>query len=188
MSNEIIPHTAEEKERMTDALAHALRDIEKNNAQAVPTIAANYGIDPDTLLETLATDAGMGAALARAEQLRQSGELLKLQSLSLVEKLVDQAEDMANAGQITPSMLPKLMDTMFKLSGLAEERAARLRAQTEDDTPKAAIHILYGDEPEPIDPKGNKYRIVIRLPNAQREAGDIIDVTPSEGEGGSDGA
>lgn len=183
MSNAIIPHTAEENERMTDALALMLDN--PNNAEA---IAANYGIDPDTLLETLATEEGMRAALVRAEELRQSGELLKRKTIPLLERLVDQAEDMANAGQITPGMLPKLMDTMFKLSGLAEERAARLRAQTEDDTPKAAIHILYGDEPEPIDPKGNKYRIVIRLPNAQREAGDIIDVTPTEGEGGSDGA
>ena len=177
MSNVIIPHTAEEKERMTDALALVLDN--PNNAEA---IAANYGIDPESLLELLATEEGMRAALVRAE------ELLKRKTIPLLERLADQIGDMIDAGQISPTAAPKVAETLFKLSGLAEERAARLRAQTEDDTPKAAIHILYGDEPEPIDPKGNKYRIVIRLPNAQREAGDIIDVTPTEGEGGSDGA
>jgi len=182
MSNAIIPHTADEKERLITVLALVLDN--PNNAEA---IAASHGTDPETVLETLATEEGMRAALVRAEELRQDGELLKRKTIPLLERLVDQAEDMANAGQITPGMLPKLMDTMFKLSGLAEERAARLRAQTEDDTPKAAIHILYGDEPEPSDPKGNKYRIVIRLPNAQREAGEIIDVTPTEGEGGGGG-
>ncbi len=179
----IIPQTAEENERLKTALALMLDT--PNNAEA---IAANYGIDPDTLLETLATDAGMRAALVRAEELRQDGELLKRKTIPLLERLVDQIGDMIDAGQISPTAAPKLMDTMFKLSGLAEERAARLRAQTEDDTPKAAIHILYGDEPEPSDPKGSKCRIVIRLPNAQREAGDVIDVTPTEGEGGGDGA
>ena len=188
MSNAIIPHTAEEKARMTDALAHVLRDIEKNNAQAVPTIAANYGIDPDILLETLATEEGMRAALVHAEEMRQDGELLKRKTIPLLERPADQIGDMIDAGQISPTAAPKVAETLFKLSGLAEERAARLRAQTEDDTPKAAIHILYGDEPEPSDPKGNKYRIVIRLPNAQREAGEIIDVTPTEGEGGGGGA
>ena len=183
MSNAIIPHTAEENARMTDALALVLDN--PNNAEA---IAANYGIDPDTLLETLATEEGMRAALVRAEELRQDGELLKRKTIPLLERLTDQIGDMIDAGQISPTAAPKVAETLFKLSGLAEERAARLRAQTEDDTPKAAIHILYGDEPEPIDPKGNKYRIVIRLPNAQREASDIIDVTPTEDEGGGDGA
>lgn len=183
MSNEIIPHTAEEKARMTDALALVLDN--PNNAEA---IAASHGTDPESLLEVLATPDGMRAALIRVEEMRQSGELLRRKALAPLEKLTDQIGDMIDAGQISPTAAPKVAETLFKLSGLAEERAARLRAQTEDDTPKAAIHILYGDEPEPIDPKGNKYRIVIRLPNAQREAGDIIDVTPTEDEGGSDGA
>lgn len=183
MSNGIIPHTAEQKARLITA--SALVHDNPNNAEA---IAANYGTDPESILELLATREGMSAALIRAEELRQDGELLKRKTIPLLERLTDQIGDMIDAGQISATAAPKVAETLFKLSGLAEERAARLRAQTEDDTPKAAIHILYGDEPEPSDPKGNKYRIVIRLPNAQREAGDIIDVTPTEGEGGGDGA
>lgn len=183
MSNEIIPHTTEQNERLITASALVLDN--PNNAEA---IAVSHGTEPETLLELLATEAGMRAALVRAEELRQDGELLKRKTIPLLERLADQIGDMIDAGQISPTAAPKVAETLFKLSGLAEERAARLRAQTEDDTPKAAIHILYGDEPEPIDPKGNKYRIVIRLPNAQRDPGDIIDVTPTEDEGGGDGA
>lgn len=178
----IIPHTTEQKTRLKDALALVLDN--PNNAEA---IAANYGTEPESLLEVLATEEGMRAALVRAEELRQDGELLKRKTIPLLERLVDQAEDMANAGQITPGMLPKLMDTMFKLSGLAEERAARLRAQTEDDKPKATVFVLHGDDPEPPPAKPNEHRLIIRLPSAKKQH-DIIDVTPTEGEGGSDGA
>lgn len=183
MSNEIIPRTDEEKQRLITASALMLDN--PNNAEA---IAASHGTDPESILEVLATPEGLCAARIRAEELHLAGELLRRKALGPLEKLTVQIGEMIDAGQISPTAAPKVAETLFKLSGLAEERAARLRAQTEDDTPKAAIHILYGDEPEPIDPKGNKYRIVIRLPNAQREAGDIIDVTPTEGEGGSDGA
>jgi len=182
MSNGIIPRTPEEKDRLITASALVLDN--PNNAEA---IAANYGTEPESLLEVLATPDGVRAALIRAEELRQGGELLKRKTIPLLERLVDQAEDMANAGQITPGMLPKLMDTMFKLSGLAEERAARLRTQIEDDKPKATVFVLHGDDPEPPPAKPNEHRLIIRLPSAKKQH-DIIDVTPTEGEGGSDGA
>ena len=178
----IIPQTTDEKERPITALALVLDN--PNNAEA---IAANYGIDPDTLLELLTTEEGMRAALVRAEELRQGGELLKRKTIPLLERLADQIGDMIDAGQISPTAAPKVAETLFKLSGLAEERAARLRTQLEDDKPKATVFVLHGDDPEPPPAKPNEHRLIIRLPSAKKQQ-DIIDVTPTEGEGGGDGA
>lgn len=182
MSNGIIPHTTDQKERLKDALAFVL-----DNPSSAEAIAANYGTDPESLLEVLATPEGMRAALIRAEELRQGGELLKRKTIPLLERLADQIGDMIDAGQISPTAAPKVAETLFKLSGLAEERAARLRTQIEDDKPKATVFVLHGDDPEPPPAKPNEHRLIIRLPGAKRQP-DIIDVTPSEGEGGSDGA
>lgn len=182
MSNGIIPHTPEEKGRLITASAYVLA-----NPGDAETIVASYGTDPDSMRALLSTEEGMQAALVRAEELRQGGALLKRESIGVLEMMVAQAKDMAEAGQITPGMLPKLMDTMFKLSGLAEERAARLRTQIEDDKPKATVFVLHGDDPEPPPAKPNEHRLIIRLPSAKKQP-DIIDVTPTKGEGGGDGA
>lgn len=182
MSNEIIPHTTDEKERLKDALALVL-----DSPSSAETIAANYGTDPESLLEVLATPHGMRAALIRAEELRRGGELLKRKTIPLLERLADQIGDMIDAGQISPTAAPKVAETLFKLSGLAEERAARLRAQIEDDKPKATVFVLHGDDPEPPPAKPNEHRLIIRLPGAKKQH-DIIDVTPTEGEGGGGGA
>lgn len=182
MSNGIIPHTAEQKARLITA--SALVHDNPNNAEA---IAANYGTDPESILELLATREGMSAALIRAEELRQDGELLKRKTIPLLERLTDQIGDMIDAGQISPTAAPKVAETLFKLSGLAEERAARLRTQIEDDKPKATVFVLHGDDPEPPPAKPNEHRLIIRLPGAKKQH-DIIDVTPTDGEGGGDGA
>lgn len=182
MSNAIIPHTADEKERLKTALALVLDN--PSNAEA---IAASHCTDPESLLELLATEEGMRAALVHAEELRQGGELLKRKTIPLLERLTDQIGDMIDAGQISPTAAPKVAETLFKLSGLAEERAARLRTQIEDDKPKATVFVLHGDDPEPPPAKPNEHRLIIRLPGAKKSS-DIIDVTPAKGEGGSDGA
>jgi len=182
MSNEIIPHTTEQKAPLITASALVLDN--PNNAEA---IAANYGTDPESILELLATREGMRAALIRVEELRQSGELLRRKALAPLEKLTDQIGEMIDAGQISPTAAPKVAETLFKLSGLAEERAARLRTQIEDDKPKATVFVLHGDEPEPPPAKPNEHRLIIRLPSAKKQH-DVIDVTPTEGEGGGDGA
>lgn len=178
----IIPHTTEQKARLITASALVLDN--PNNAEA---IAANYGTEPESLLEVLATPGGMRAALIRAEELRQGGELLKRKTIPLLERLTDQIGDMIDAGQISATAAPKVAETLFKLSGLAEERAARLRTQIEDDKPKATVFVLHGDDPEPPPAKPNEHRLIIRLPSAKKQH-DIIDVTPTKGEGGSDGA
>lgn len=182
----IVPHTTEDAERTKTALA-LVYDTPEN----VESIAAAHGINPETLLDVLGTDAGMRAALVRAEELRQSGELLKRKALNPLERLVDQIAEYIEAGQISPSAAPKVAETLFKLTGLTEERAARLKVQAEDDTPKATIMILHGEEPDPPPEKPNEHRIVIRLPNVKQQGNErpnrIIDVTPTEGEEGGDG-
>lgn len=169
----------DDRERLKTALALVLE-----NPTAAETIAANHGTTAETLLQLLGTGEGMRAALVQAEGMRQEGELLKRKTLPMLERLADQIGDMIDAGQISPTAAPKVAETLFKLSGLSEERAARLRAQTEDDAPKTTVRILYSDEPEP-EQTGKNYQIVIRLPHAKRSTRNVIDVTPTK-EGGDD--
>jgi len=176
-----IPHTPEDKDRLITALALVYEN--PGNAEA---IAASYGTDPESLLELISNDPeSQRAALIRAEELRQGGELLRRKALGPLEKLTDQIGNMIDAGQISATAAPKVAETLFKLSGLAEERAARLRTQLEDDKPKATVFVLHGDDPEPPPAKPNEHRLIIRLPSAKKQH-DIIDVTPTEDEGGGD--
>lgn len=170
---------APDRERLKTALALGLE-----RPSDLESIAANHGTTAEVLLQLLGTEEGMRAALVEVEGLRQDGELLKRKTLPLLERLTDQIGDMIDAGQISPTAAPKVAETLFKLSGLSEERAARLRAQTEDDAPKTTVRILYSDEPEP-EQNGKNYQIVIRLPHAQRSTRNVIDVTPTK-EGGDD--
>lgn len=182
----ILPHIPEDAERTKTALA-LVYDTPEN----VESIAAAHGINPETLLDLLGTEAAMRAAPVQLEEMRQSGELLKRKALNPLERLVDQIAEYIESGQISPAAAPKVAETLFKLTGLTEERAARLKVQAEDDTPKATIMILQGNEPDPPPEKPNEHRIVIRLPNVKPQGNEhpnrIIDVTPTEGEGGSDG-
>lgn len=179
----IVHHTPDDKDRLVTALA-----LVYENPDHAEAIAASYGFDSETLLELISTDPdSQRAALVRAEQLRQGGELLKRKTLEPLEKLVDQLGDMIDAGKISAAAAPKVAETLFKLSGLAEERAARLRTRAEDDAPKATIIFLSGNDPEPPPAKPNEHRLIVRIPGAKQRH-DIIDVTPTEGEGGSDGA
>ncbi len=178
---DIIPKTDDDKDRLVTALALVLQTPE--NAEA---IAASYGFDAQTLLELITNDPGsQRAALGRAEQLHHEGELLKRQCLPKLERLVDQLGEMIDAGKLSATTAPKVAETLFKLSGLAEERAARLRTRAEDDAPKASIVFLSGDDPEPPPAKPNEHRLIVRIPGAKQRH-SIIDVTPTEGEGGSD--
>ena len=168
--------TNEENERLKLALALTYSDPAKAEIHCTA-----YGVDLEHVLSTLAEPEGLRAAIVAAEELRQSGQLLKRQALAPLEKLVAHIDALIDAGQIPPGSSPKLADTLLKLTGLAEERAARLRL-TEPDQKLPTVHIVHGDSSEPIE--DGAPRIVIRLPGAAKLA-DVIDVEPA---GDSDGA
>ncbi|TVO53076.1 hypothetical protein [Denitromonas halophila] len=168
--------TDDEKERLK--LALALTYCEPSKAEEHCTA---YGVDLEHVLSTLAEPEGLRAAIVAAQALRQSGQLLKRQALAPLEKLVAHIDEMIDAGHIPPGTAPKLADTLLKLTGLAEERASRLRL-TEPEKPSATVFVLHGDEKAPPTRAGES-RITIRLPATPRPQGDIIDAEPA---GGSD--
>ncbi|NMG16742.1 hypothetical protein [Aromatoleum bremense] len=183
MPNLIKPSDAEERwARMRkDAalMAKGLKDPD--------TAAARAGMTADQLLDFAASEEGSRVVMAEIDRMRDSGELAKAQALALLESLLTHSQALVDGGEVGAATAAKLMDTALKVSGLAEERAARLRAQMEDDAPKATIFILRPGDADPSPEKPNEHRIVIDLRHGQNNPRDVIDVTPSD-EGGDDGA
>ncbi|TVT61039.1 MAG: hypothetical protein FHK80_00480 [Azoarcus sp. PHD] len=174
-----LPTAADERRDLVmTTLAKVLAGV-----QEIDTAAAITSATPDQLLEILDSEEGGRAVVSHLARMRDSGELLKAQALAPLEKLVSRIDEQIDAGAVSVSTAAKLMDTLLKLSGLAEERAARLRAQAADDTPKMNITICYkGEEP----PAGMaEHSIVIRFPTTERPGNRTIDITPTKG--GDDG-
>lgn len=173
----------DQRERLLDALALVLAGLKDPEAAAMEI----PGTSAEQLLSVLESDQGMMAVSVRLDELRDSGALLKAQALPVLEKLVQRIHEIVDAGDVSASAAPKLADVVFKMSGLAEERAARLRAQADEDAPRATVITLFADDPEPAPAKPNEHRVIIRLPTAHRRTPNVIDVTPSD-EGDDDGA
>lgn len=137
-------------------------------------VCAAHGVDPEAVLTALADPEILRGALVLADELRQSGELLKRKAVAPLERLVDQIADAVDAGDISPALAPRVAETLYKLSGIEAERAARARvAEPAEERPR--VHILCDDDPVPD--TGGKYAIIIRLPGHNREK--VID---AEGE------
>ena len=68
-------------------------------------------------------------------RLRRSGDLLREHTLPALEKFAMRIEGMIDDPDLSPAALGKLAETLFKLSGLAEERAATLRRDTDQTHP-----------------------------------------------------
>lgn len=175
MANQIIRREdAPDAEALKTALALVYDAPE--DAEAIAAVA---GVSPTDILTILATEAGVQAAMVRLEELRQSGELLRRKALAPLEKLIDQIEALIDAGAISASAAPKLAEVLFKLSGLAEERAARLRVQA-PERQLPIIYIRHGDDPVPEHP--GRDAIVIRLPHRLEPETPIKDVNVIDAE------
>lgn len=116
----------------------------------IEDVAARYGLDPDELLNALEQPDWMRHARAHSQLLRQRGDLMRMQLLPAIEKLIANARRMADADAISPAVLPRLLDTLFRLSGIGEERAANLRASANHPAaPVLTLAVLDGDMPMP---------------------------------------
>ncbi|HJV26301.1 MAG TPA: hypothetical protein VJ673_11470 [Aromatoleum sp.] len=181
MSN-LFPHPQnEDRERQARFLREAALVVAIR--KDLDTAAARSGVSADQLIDFAASDSGSRAIAAEIDRLRDSGELLKAQALAPLEKLVGKMNEMVEAGEVSPSAAPKLADVLFKLTGTAEERAARLRAQAEEDEPKVTVHILHPGDADPPPAKAGQHRLVIDLRGKARQK--VLDVTPT-GKGADD--
>jgi len=170
----------ERRGRILNAAALVLGEL-----QDPDTAAAVAHVTTERLFDLLDTEEGQRAAVAHLDRMREMGEVLGTKVHAPMEKLVDLVHAQIEAGEVSASAAPKLLDVLFKLSGLAEQRAARLRLHAEDDGPKVTVHILHPGDADPPPAKAGQHQLTIDLRGQDRRK--VIDVTPTD-EGGDDGA
>jgi len=146
----------------------------------IDTAATLIGQSPEQILEVLESPEGLRAVAAHLEHMRESGRLLKAQAMAPLEKLVSRVREQIEAGEVSASSAPRLLDVLLKLTGIAEERAARLRAQAEEERPKLGVYFVYEGEPDPV--CNTEHSIIMRFPTTRNpEQAKVIDITPNDG-------
>ena len=145
--------------------------------QETETIAAAAGVNLNALLAVLGTDEGAREGAISAEKLRRSGELIKHLASDPLESLIVSMGEMIKRGEVSPGLAPKMLDSLFRVTGIAEERAARLRTQTEE-RPLPMLCVLYGNDVASPPVPGQK-RIMMHIPNYDAD-GKIIGAAPAE--------
>jgi len=168
----------DERAHTLDTLALLAADVHD-----IDTAATLIGQPPEQILEVLQSAEGLRAVAVHLEHMRESGRLLKAKALAPLEKLVSRVHEQIEAGEVSASTAPKLLDTLLKLTGLAEERAARLRAQAEEERPKLSVHILHPGDADPAPAKAGQHVLIIDL--RCKDQPPVLDVTPDD-EGGDD--
>jgi nucleotide-binding universal stress UspA family protein len=131
----------------------------------VEALAARHGVDPDILINALDQPDLLRQVQAQVQTSRQRGDLLRRQSLPVIETLVETAHRMATEDMVSPAVLPRLLDVIFKLTGIAEERGARLRAELAPQPPTLHLNILSGDMPAPVAAKPGELSLTIISPD-----------------------
>lgn len=180
MNNCPAAQTGEEDDRTRkiDALALLAAGVHD-----IDTAATLIGQSPEQILEVLESPEGLRAVAVHLEHMRESGRLLKAQAMVPLEKLVSRVREQIEAGEVSASSAPRLLDVLLKLTGIAEERAARLRAQAEEDQRRALVCVLHPGDPDPAPAKPGQHMLIIDLRGRDRER--VLDVTPNDA-GGDD--
>ncbi len=144
-----------------DVVAATTRDGEAPDLlPEVEKACTCHGVEADDLLDALEQPALMRAVQDQVRKARQRGDLLRDQALPAIEKLIATADRLAAEDAIAPAVLPRMLDTLFKLTGLAEERAVRLRAEAAAQAPMLTLAILDGDTPAPPESGGLTLTII----------------------------
>ena len=141
------------------ALANILMEPQPDDPNQLLThiedIAQEHDIDTEKLLSALEQPELVREIRSKARVLRRQGELLRNKVIPVLERMVDAAGRLVDEDAISPSVMPRLMDSLYRLAGIGDERAARLRAATGTATvPTLTMTILDGDMPEPVIPPG----------------------------------
>lgn len=157
------------------AMALTMGDLDN-----APTIARAHGLPEETILDLLATDDGYAAATAELERLRDSGEWLRHTSLRALDTGVKRLHRALMAEDTTPGTVARIAAELFKMSGLAEERAAKLRREAaQTGTVVHMITHFEGDPELPPEKPGELRLVIFAPPGVRRDAkpvdGEVID-------------
>jgi hypothetical protein len=146
---------------LVDVVATATRDGEGADLLVeVEAASTRHAVAPDDLLDALERPELVRAVQDHVHKARQRGDLLREQVLPAIEKLIATADRLAAEDAIAPAVLPRMLDTLFKLTGLAEERAVRLRVEAAAQAPMLTLNILEGDTPAPPESGGLTLTII----------------------------
>lgn len=152
MSNDLSTAPQDEGAHRTRlrALALSLADIEH-----VEEIARGHGLRDTEVLDLLATDEGYAAATAELERLRETGELLKHRAIRALDRGVERLHQALDDEALPPATTAKIANELFKMTGLAGERASRLQAEQGHDRPVLHFGIYARPEDVPATPPGD---------------------------------
>ncbi len=131
-----------ERERLLKVLALALAADEPS---AVSAIALQHGVSGELALDLLATDEGHAAAMVELERMRDAGELVRHRALRALDRAVDKMDQALGDRSVGPAIVARIANELFKIAGLAEERAAKLRRDAPVHAPQIIFNILTED-------------------------------------------
>jgi hypothetical protein len=160
---------ARDDDRLRSALVEVVTSSRATSSEdylsEIEAIAARYCLDPDDLIAALDQPDQLRQVQTHVQTLRQRGDLLRGQTLPVIEQLIATAHRMAAEDMVAPAILPRLLDTLYKLTGLAEERGARLRTELAAQTPTLHLNILTGDAPAPPAAHSGELSLTIIAPD-----------------------
>lgn len=88
-----------------------------------------------------------GDVTRRAIELRRSGAVVEARAMTALEEVTRQLEDKISSEDMHASTLAKLAETLMKLSGIAEKRAAEVKAPSQSKE-QFCINIIIPGESE----------------------------------------
>ena len=139
------------------------------------------GLPADQLLD-IAQKPGVPEAIGQAiAKMEDDGTVIAERSRRLTDQTLQRLKETADDPDASPALLLRIGEFAFKASGLAEERAAKLRV-VPPEKPIPLLVVLGADEVEPPAREGEP-RIVIRFgASAVGDRHRTIDVTPTGGD------
>lgn len=96
-------------------------------------------LDLQTLVDYLSTDEGAAEAEAAALELRRSGDFIGQRSAEQMELLLDMIEKQIREDGVSVTAAAKLLDTLFKITGIAAARATKAQENAGVGKPRFSI-------------------------------------------------
>lgn len=143
-------------------------------------VALACGSDLSTVLGLLQTPEGQRLANAARVKGVQSGELLQAKARRALNTGLDRIQMALRNRETSAATVGKLVEIANRLSGLAEERAARLKVAP-DSGSTLTLNILTGDAPRPAPTDGLSLTIIApdwkggERPVRQAIDGEVVD-------------
>lgn len=138
-------------------------------------IATAHGVDSSLVAAVLTDDSARIQAIKELERMRASGELLKTLALPVMEKFITRAHAAMDDPDVSPATLTRVADTTFKMAGLAEERASRLRR--EDSQPQRVVNYFVGKAADAPPSTGEPGELIFHIiyPESAADTEKVID-------------